>query len=116
MPRYLLAFHGGKPPKDQEQMADFMTRWRQWAGGLGSSLADEGAVLSRSMLVTDAHEGTAEPCDNRLTGYSLIDAGSLDEAIGMARGCPIFEVGGSIEVGELMDASMATGSSDKPRA
>lgn len=112
MPRYLLAFHGGTPPKDQKRTADFMMRWRQWAGGLGSAVADQGAVLSRSMLVTDAEQATAGPGEDRLTGYSLLDAGSLEEAIRMVRGCPIFEVGGSIQVGELMDASMATGSGD----
>lgn len=88
MPRYLLAFHGGNPPQDPEKRAGFMARWRGWAGGLGDAVADEGAVLSRSVLVTDADQAIAEPGEDRLTGFTLIDADSLQEATHLVRGCP----------------------------
>jgi hypothetical protein len=38
-----------------------------------------------------------------VTGYSLIEAGSLDEAVTLAKGNPVLESGGSIEVVEALD-------------
>lgn len=112
MPRYLLAFHGGTPPADQHRMADFMGRWQGWAASLGEAVADDGAVLSRSIRVTDAAHGTAEPGPDRLSGFTLLDAADLEAAVQMVRGCPIFEVGGTIEVAELMSAAMTTGAGE----
>ncbi|WP_330970561.1 hypothetical protein, partial [Lysobacter sp. A3-1-A15] len=77
------------------------------------AIADQGAVLCRSTIVTDAAQGTADPGEDRLSGYTLLDAGSLEAAALMVRGCPIFEIGGSIEVAELMAATMATGAGEQ---
>jgi hypothetical protein len=38
-----------------------------------------------------------------VTGYSIIQAGSLDAAVELAKGCPILESGGSIEVCETFN-------------
>ena len=40
---------------------------------------------------------------NPLTGYSIISAANLDEAITLAQGCPVLEGGGSVEVAEAVD-------------
>ena len=40
---------------------------------------------------------------NPLTGYSLITAADLDAAVEAAKGCPILESGGSVEVAETID-------------
>jgi hypothetical protein len=34
-------------------------------------------------------------------GYSIIKAGSLDEATEISKGCPVFLNGGSVEVREI---------------
>lgn len=38
-----------------------------------------------------------------MTGYSVIKADSLDEAIRLAKGCPIIQDGGSLEVCETFN-------------
>ena len=38
-----------------------------------------------------------------LGGYSLVTAQSLDEAVTLAKDCPIVAAGGGVEVGELAD-------------
>lgn len=40
---------------------------------------------------------------NPVTGYTVITADSMDDALAKATGCPIRESGGSIEVGELIE-------------
>jgi hypothetical protein len=46
-----------------------------------------------------ANDGGANP----VSGYSLIEAPSLDEAHKKARGCPLLAAGGSVEVAEALD-------------
>ena len=39
-----------------------------------------------------------------LTGYSILTADNLDSAVEMAKGCPMLDGGGAIEVYETFDA------------
>ena len=39
---------------------------------------------------------------NPLTGYSIIEAGNIDQAVTLAKGCPIYAANGSVEVAELL--------------
>jgi hypothetical protein len=40
------------------------------------------------------------PASGMATGYSIVQAGSLDEATAVAKGCPVLTSGGEIEVYE----------------
>jgi hypothetical protein len=39
-----------------------------------------------------------------LTGYFVISAADFDAAVAIARGCPILQQGGSLEVGGIVPA------------
>ena len=41
---------------------------------------------------------------NPLSGYTVISADSLDAAVALARGCPVLDGNGSVEVCETFDA------------
>ena len=40
---------------------------------------------------------------NPLTGYSLLTAADINAAVALAKGCPILDAGGSVEVAEAID-------------
>ena len=40
---------------------------------------------------------------NPISGYAVVNVGSMDEALAIAKGCPILDDGGSVEVAELME-------------
>ena len=40
---------------------------------------------------------------NPVSGYSLIEASSLDDAGKKAAGCPLLKAGGTIEIAQAMD-------------
>ena len=46
-----------------------------------------------------ANNGGANP----VSGYSLIEAADIDDAVAKAKGCPILRAGGSIELAEAFD-------------
>lgn len=81
-----------------------MERWRGWIADLakqgkfkgGDPLEDGGRTLAgKSKSVTDGPYAEAK---DLVGGYLLVTAASLDEATEMARGCPIFEANGTVEV------------------
>jgi len=44
------------------------------------------------------------PTGQRVTGYSIVEAGSVDQAAEMAKGCPVLTGGGQITVYETFNA------------
>jgi hypothetical protein len=44
------------------------------------------------------------PPSGMASGYSIVQAGSLDEATALAKGCPVLSSGGEIEVYEAFPA------------
>ena len=111
---YLLLFRGGANPEDMspEQMKTTMTNWMAWMKGLkkikqltlGHPLQDGGKVLSgaRGKNVTPF-------CDSpdSVGGYLLIKAKSLAEATKIAKGCPIFNNGGTVELRAIQEMCAA---------
>ena len=56
--------------------------------------------LGASRYVASSGE---DPTPSALTGYSIIEAGDLDEAVVLAQKCPLFDNGGSVEVYENIE-------------
>jgi len=104
---FLYLFRGGMDPKQMspEQMQQSMNKWFAWMGELrgqgkfkaGEPLGDGGKVLSgkKGAVVTDGPfvEGKEE-----VGGYLIVSAVDLKEAVALAKGCPIFENNGTVEV------------------
>lgn len=99
MANYVFAYSGGNgvaadPAERDAQMA----QWGEWMGALGSALVDAGAPTGQAKTV--ASDGITDGGSRGLTGYSLVAAGSLDEATELAKGCPVIGIGGSVDVYE----------------
>ena len=104
MPNYLLAFHGGSTPESVEDQARVMQAWNDWIEANDDAMVDIGnPVVGNVTLLADGSTG-GMPGDP-VTGYTIIEAEDLDEALVIARGCPILAANGTVEIGELMDVS-----------
>ena len=62
----------------------------------GNPVGKSSTVKSDGSLADD---GGANPA----SGYSLVEASSLDDAHKKAQGCPLLKAGGSIEIAQAMD-------------
>lgn len=102
MAKYLLAYTGGSMPETEEQQAAVLAAWEKWFGTLGAAVADPGNPFGPSATIA-ADGGTSDGGAARLTGYSIISADSLGEAVGLAKDCPVRTGGGSVEVYETFD-------------
>ena len=98
MANYLLVYNGGSMPETQEEQAQVMQAWIDWFGRLGDKLVDGGNPVSQAKRI--AVGGAVSDEANGPTGYSIIKADSLDQAVELARGCPVLQGGASVVVAE----------------
>ncbi|SMF19898.1 Uncharacterized conserved protein [Alteromonadaceae bacterium Bs31] len=111
MNEYMLIYKGGDPDfrKDDASMAEIMEAWGAWFAKLeqqgnlangGSPLHFAGKRIAKDMLVTDI---AASELKELVSGYSIIKAESLEQAVEISKGCPIFDAPiMSVEVREIM--------------
>ena len=103
MSKYLFVYHGGSMPETEEEGARVMALWGAWFEQLGAAVVDGGNPVGQSATVHGGGRVTADGGANPASGYSLVAAGSLDAALELAKGCPILEAGGSVEVAETLE-------------
>jgi len=100
MPSYLVTYHGGPGmPSDPAAAQQMLAAFQTWAGGVGSALRDPGAPLGPAKTVSSdsVRDGQTEAA---VGGYTILEAGSLDEAVELVRAHPFLERGGSLQVSE----------------
>ena len=102
MTKYLLNYHGGSAPQSKEEGERVMKAWTDWMGGLGKALVDGGNPAGQSKTIAANGKVSDGGGANPSTGYSILEARSLDDAVGLSKGCPIFKSGGSVEFAVLM--------------
>lgn len=87
--RYVLLLYG------ESQLKDSVEAHRRWA----VDLHERGILIGSAKLKQEAVDLDAgTPADGSLGGYFVIRAGSLDEALGIARQCPHRAGGGRVIV------------------
>jgi len=99
---YIIAYHGGKKPESPEEGAKHMAKWKAWVGDLGDAVVNPGTPLGKSKTVSSggvSDDGGSNP----LSGFSMVKADGMDAALEMAKGSPFLEIGGTIEVAEVME-------------
>jgi hypothetical protein len=101
MAKYVLAYTGGRVADTDEERQASMAAWQSFLGGLGDALVDMGNPFGASATVTANGGNGAAP--SHLSGYSIITAGSLDEAAEKAKGAPVVANGGGVEVYEALE-------------
>lgn len=103
MAKYLFVYHGGSVPKTKEEQANVMDAWGKWMGSMGSALVDGGNPVGKSTTINSNGSVTDNGGSNPASGYSLVEAKTVQEAIAHAKACPILAAGGSVELAETID-------------
>ena len=100
MAKFVYVYTGGQMADTPEAQEQAMQAWGAWFGTLGDKITDMGNPFGASATVKSG--GSSEGGASRLTGYSVVEAESLDEAAVKADGCPILQSGGNVEVYEAI--------------
>jgi hypothetical protein len=106
MSEFTFLFRNSDPSaRSPEQMQKSMQKWLAWFKELGEKghikdpgrpLEDAGRVVKGKQKTV--HDGPYAEAKDIVNGYILIEAEDLPHAVEISKGCPILEVGGSVEV------------------
>lgn len=108
--KYLLIYRNAattnQPPPSPEALQQMLATWDAWKSKFKAKILDMGDGLKPSGKVLSASKLTDGPFiegKDVVGGFSIVQADNYDEAVTIARGCPIMQVpGGHIEVREMM--------------
>lgn len=105
MTKFLLVYFGGNEMTSPEQGAKHMAAWKAWMQGLGDAVVDPGMPVSGSKTISS--DGVMDGgVGHVLSGYTVIQADSMDAAVVMAQACPHIDNGGTLEVANVLDMQM----------
>jgi hypothetical protein len=106
MTEFMMIFRNDYNPNFKptpEQMQASIKQWQDWIGGIAAQgkfsstnrLGFEGKTLKPNSIVTD---GPYAEVKEMIGGYLIVKAADLNEAMQLANGCPILDIGGHVEV------------------
>jgi hypothetical protein len=104
MTKYLLLYHGGGMPETEEENAAVLKAWEAWYTQLGNAVVDPGNPFTpNAKSVASDSKVSDGPAGTMASGYTILEAGSLDEAAKMAQSCPVLQSGAQISVFETFN-------------
>ncbi|MDG3088481.1 hypothetical protein P7F88_21415 [Vibrio hannami] len=105
MPRYLLVYIDGNPPASHEESKKQMKRYKEWLASLGDSVVSPANPVTNTHIVSP--DGSVrEGGKTGMSGYTIIEAESIEHALVHASLCPFLEMCGSMEVSELVEMNI----------
>ena len=104
MPQYIFVYLGGEYPSSPEEGQKHFEKYQQWLSSLGN------AVISPAIPFRDTHtvqsDGSASPGSmTAMSGLSILQMNSMEEALAAAQSCPFLEINGALEVSEMIEMS-----------
>lgn len=111
-PIYMFVFRdcAGQPDASPEQMQAHFQKWMAWIQTMksrsqyiaGEPLEESPGKVLRGPRGAQATDGPFAEAKEVVGGYMLIAARDFNHAVEISRDCPAFEVGGSVEVRQVM--------------
>ncbi len=101
MARYVIVYLGGDQPASPEEGQQHFAKYKAWLSSLGdSAISPANPFKDTSTVNSDGTVTTGSTTS--MSGYTIIEAESMEAALLIAKTCPFLDIGGSLEVSELM--------------
>lgn len=101
MTQYIFVYIGGDKPSSPEEGRQHFSKYMDWLSSLGD------AAVSPANPLKDTHtvnpDGlVTEGGETTMSGYTVIEADSMESALSIAKACPFLDINGSLEVSEVV--------------
>jgi len=113
MSDFAFLYRGRDNNASPEQMQKTFEKWRTWMKELGASghLKEVGHPLEGSGKVVRGNQkaitdGPFAEAKDVVCGFTLVQARNIEEATELSKGCPILEIGGTVEVRPIQALNM----------
>ena len=102
MTQFVIVYVGGNPPTSPEEGRQHFAQYQQWLSSLGDAVVSPANPLRDTSTVNPDGSVTGGST-TKISGYTIVEAASMEAALEMAKACPFLAIGGSLEVSELAE-------------
>lgn len=101
MAEYMITYIGGDKPSTPEEGQAHFKKYQEWLAALGDAAVSPMNPLKGTTTVKP-DGSTEEGSVSGMSGFTVVEADSIDAAIEMAKSCPFLQINGSLEVAEMV--------------
>ena len=101
MTQYIITYLGGNPPATPEEGKNHFAKYKQWLASMGDAAVSPANPLKNTKTV-NPDGSVSEQGTTSMSGFTVVEAESMDAALDIAKACPFLDIGGSLEVSELL--------------
>ena len=101
MAQFLIAYFGGDHPSSPEEGKQHFVKYQQWLASLGEAAVSPMNPLKETATIAPSGS-TSNGSAAAMSGFTIVEAGTLQDAVGMAKACPFLDIGGTLEVSEMV--------------
>ena len=101
MPQYMITYLGGDQPASPEEGKQHFEKYKTWLSSLGESVVSPANPLKGTCTV-NSDGSISSDSTTTMSGFTVIKASSMDDALAVAKACPFLDLNGSLEVSELV--------------
>jgi len=105
MSEYVMVYLGGNPPSSPEEGQQHFAKYKEWLASLGDAVVSPANPLKDTQTVEPGGSVTSGG-SSTMSGYTIVEASSMDDALTMAKNCPFLDIGGRLEVSERIEMPM----------
>ena len=102
MTQYMITYLGGDKPSSPEEGKRHFAKYKEWLFSLGDAAVSPMNPFKNTSTVNSDGTVTAGSTTS-MSGYTIIEADSMEAALEMAKACPFLDIVGSLEVSELVE-------------
>lgn len=101
MSQFIMVYLGGDQPSSPAEGKAHFAKYMEWLTSLGDAVVSPANPLKNTTTVNP--DGTTTTGGSTaMSGYTIVEADSMDKVLEMAKACPFLEINGSLEVSEIM--------------
>lgn len=101
MAKFILVYLGGNQPATPEEGKKHFEEYQNWLVSLGDTIVSAANPLKDTHVIHPDGEVEAGST-TAMSGFSVIEAESIEAAVKISQTCPFQKIGGTLEVSELI--------------
>lgn len=105
MAKFMLTYLGGDHPSSPEEGQKHFEKYKTWLGSLGDAIVSPANPL-KGTCVMGPDGSISEGSQTNMSGFTVVQADSMEAAFEMAKSCPFLEINGSLEISEMIEMNM----------
>ena len=104
MTQYVIVYLGGEQPATPEEGQAHFAKYKEWLASLGDAAVSPANPLKNTVTIHPDRSISSESMTG-MSGYTIVQADSMEAALEMAKTCPFLDIGGNLEVSQVISMS-----------